>query len=84
MLYKATIQILVDVIDEAEACDCIAEAMRPLLREFSPDSAVVDWRYIADGAPIPDDGRGFEYAPQRVETSGYTTSQPTGESEIAK
>jgi hypothetical protein len=68
VLYKATIQILVDVIDEAEACDCIAETMRPLIREFLPDSAVVDWRYTADGAPIPDDGRGFEYAPQRGET----------------
>jgi len=84
MLYKATIQILVDVNDEPEACDCIAETMRPLLREFSRDSAIVDWRYDSDGEPIPDDGRGFEHAPQRVVTSGFTTSQPAGESEIAK
>lgn len=84
MLYEATIQILVDVNDETEACDCIAETMRPLLRKFSPRSGVIDWRYTADGAPTPDDGRGFEYAPQRVETSGFTTSQPAGESEIAK
>ncbi|TRL29003.1 hypothetical protein FM996_18190 [Methylosinus sporium] len=84
MLYKATIQILVDVNDEPDACDCIAETMRPLLREFSRDSVIVDWRYASDGAPTPDDGRGFEYAPQRVETSGFTTSHPAGESEIPK
>lgn len=33
--YKATIEILVDVGCEAEACDCISETMRPLLREFA-------------------------------------------------
>jgi len=59
--YKATIEILVDVEDEASACDCIAEAMRPLLREFTPSSSVIDWRYLAD-APQPHDGEGFEYA----------------------
>lgn len=59
----ATIEILVDTSDEADAADCIAEAMRPMLREFAPGSSVIDWRY-ADAASDPQshDGTGFEYA----------------------
>lgn len=84
MLYKATVQILVDVKDDTEACDCIAEMMRPLLREFSPGSDVIDWCYDSAGAPIPDDGRGFEYAPQRGETLSLAPSHSTKTSEVAK
>lgn len=60
--YKATIEVLMWVDGEAEACDCISETMRPLLREFAgPDSAVIDWRYAPGGDPAPDAGVGFEY-----------------------
>ncbi len=49
--------------DEAEACDYIAETLRELLREFSPGSPLIDWRYAgADGEPASHDGCGFEYA----------------------
>ncbi len=61
--YKATIDVLVDVADEAEACDCIAEALRPLLLRFMPGSSVIDWRYSdAASMPEPDTGADFEYA----------------------
>lgn len=62
-LFKATIELLLDVDREAGACDCIAETLRELLREFSPGSPLIDWRYAgADGEPAPHNGRGFEYA----------------------
>lgn len=61
--YKATIEILIWVDDEGEACDCISETMRPLLREFAgPESSVIDWRYAENGGPEPDSGVGFEYS----------------------
>lgn len=66
--YKATVEILLEVDSEGEACDAVAEAMRPLLREFTPadqpSSCWIDWRY-AEGHPIPvpDSGDGFEYLP---------------------
>lgn len=65
--FKATIEVLVDVEHEADACDCMAEAMRPLLQEFTPTSSVIDWRY-AEGhsVPEPDSGHGFEYANDTV------------------
>lgn len=44
-MYKATIEVLLDVANEAEAADCMAEALRPLLREFNEGSCIVDWRY---------------------------------------
>lgn len=65
--YKATIEVLVEVNSEAEACDAIAEAIRPILKMFSPPeaapSAWVDWRYANGHAiPEPHNGEGFEYA----------------------
>lgn len=61
--YKATIEVLVDVNDETEAADAISEAMRPLLREFTPISSVIDWKYANTNlVPSPDSGEGFEYA----------------------
>ncbi|MCO5066885.1 MAG: hypothetical protein M9924_21185 [Rhizobiaceae bacterium] len=61
--YMATIEILVDVDDDSEACDCIAETLRPQLREFSPGSPVIDWRYSSSAFhPTRHDGSGFEYA----------------------
>jgi hypothetical protein len=63
MYYKATIEILVDVETEAEACDCLSETLRPLLREFEPQSSVIDWRYHGSHSiPVPDTGKDFEYA----------------------
>lgn len=62
--YKVTIEVLVEVDQEVEACDAIAEGLRPILREFSNvvDSAWIDWRYASGGDPEPHDGEGFEYA----------------------
>jgi len=64
--FKATIEILVDVDDTNEACDCIAETLRPHLKEFSEtgyDTAVIDWRYAPNHSmPVEDSGEGFEYA----------------------
>jgi hypothetical protein len=61
-LFKATLELLVDVDCETEACDCIAETLREKLREFSPGSPLIDWRYAGvDGEPSPHDGHGFEY-----------------------
>ncbi len=65
MLFKATIEVLYEAGNEAEACDAIAEPMRGLLREFGGDAApFIDWRYAGpEGNPTPNDGEGFEYAP---------------------
>lgn len=63
MLVRATIEILFDADDATEACDAIAETMRPLLREFSGANApFIDWRYTPAGEPEPHDGAGFEYS----------------------
>ena len=49
---------------DAEACDAIAEAIRPMLQEFKPEfpSAWIDWRYARFGYPAEHSGEGFEYA----------------------
>lgn len=65
MLFKATIEILLDVETEAEACDALSEGLRPLLRNFAKrpeQTAFIDWRY-SDSAclPLEDDGAAFEY-----------------------
>lgn len=72
--YMATIEVLVDVDDDGEACDCIAETLRPLLREFSPGSPVIDWRYAASTFhPTLHDGSGFEYAMPQTELRDVDT-----------
>lgn len=67
---KATIEILINVDCEAEACDALSETLRPHLREFAgADSCVVDWRYASGGTASdwqPDSGEGFEYAEARA------------------
>lgn len=68
--FKATIDVLVEAASEAEACDCIAETLRPHLREFSPGSSLIDWRYAGrNGDPEPHDGSGFEYASEPERSS---------------
>jgi hypothetical protein len=42
---KATIDIYIAVDSESEACDAIAETMRPHLKRFEPDSCLLDWGY---------------------------------------
>lgn len=62
--FKATIDVLIEADNEAEASDAISEALRPMLKEFEPSSSWIDWRY-ADSTlahPLPDSGEGFEYA----------------------
>ena len=62
-LYKATIDVLVETDSEIEAADCIAEAMRPILRNFAPTSSVIDWKYATiSHYPKEDNGDGFEYS----------------------
>lgn len=58
--YKATIEILVEVEGYGEACDCLSEALRPILKNFEPNSSVIDWRYVV--GPEVDSGEGFEYS----------------------
>ena len=61
--YMARIEVLVMVSDESEACDAIAESLRPMLQEFQRGSSLIDWRYAdAGGYPALHDGSGFEYA----------------------
>jgi hypothetical protein len=64
--YKAVIEVLVNVEDEAEACDAISEALRPILRTFEPASCWIDWRYHNSNSvphgPFQHPPRGFEYA----------------------
>lgn len=65
-LFMATIELLIDVPSEAEACDAVSETLRPLLKEFAEnpaDTCFVDWRY-SDAHTIPTlhDGSGFEYS----------------------
>ncbi len=61
--HVATIEILVDVDDESEASDLIADTLREHLREFAPGSAIIDWRYQKPNVGWqPHDGDGFEYA----------------------
>lgn len=74
-LYKATIEILVDVDGEGEACDCIAESLRPLLREYDPQSSMIDWRYAGHGGPDPHTGDGFEYAATAAPGGSFSTPQ---------
>lgn len=67
--HKVTIEVLLDVGDDADAygnaCDAVSEAIRPMLREFSPRSSWIDWRYADnDPGPSPHDGNGFGYATQ--------------------
>lgn len=48
MPYMANISILMDVETEAEAMDCIAETMRPLMRNYATipaNTSIVDWMY---------------------------------------
>jgi hypothetical protein len=45
MAYIANIQLLLDVEDDASACDAVAETLREHLRKFAPDSCIVDWRW---------------------------------------
>lgn len=74
--YIATVQVLIAADSEWGACDAMAEAIRPMLREMQddgePQSSWIDWRYAAydpagcnlPGAtvPVPHSGAGFEYA----------------------
>jgi hypothetical protein len=52
-MFKATIEIFMDVENEGEACDAIAETLRPLLQEFSgPNSCFVDWQFLDRKVPV--------------------------------
>lgn len=64
-LYKATIEILLDVNNFSEACDALNESLRPMLKRFSDDAAstaFIDWRFSNNATFVKDSGEGFEYA----------------------
>lgn len=47
-IYKATVEIYVEVEDEVEVSDAIAESLRPHLPRYAEnpeDTCWVDWRY---------------------------------------
>lgn len=44
-IFKATIDVFMEVDGDGEACDCLAETMREHLRRYAPESSVIDWRY---------------------------------------
>ena len=45
MPYIATIEILIDVETDAEACDAIAETMRSQMKAEAPTSCLLDWQW---------------------------------------
>ena len=61
-LMIATIEVLVDASDDAEASDALSETMREHLRVFVPSSSIVDWRYSPQAFYWQlHDGAGFEH-----------------------
>jgi len=44
-IFKATIDIYLEASAEGEACDAVAETLRPLLKRYTPDSCILDWQY---------------------------------------
>jgi hypothetical protein len=52
MIFKATIEVFVDVESDAEAADAISETMREHLRRYAPLSCVVDWNYAPSSFPL--------------------------------
>ena len=58
MLLRATIEVLVDLPDEAQACDMMTEILSPPLKRYlGPLSDFLDWQYV-DGFK-PTDGQEF-------------------------
>ena len=47
MRLEAVIKIKVEAWDQAEALDAISEALRPLLRTYTPQSSIIDWLYVS-------------------------------------
>ena len=69
---KAQIEVLVDVEGEAEACDMLAEMLRPHMRYFNPESCFIDWHYGYRW--FEHDGDGFEAVEQeRLDAAGTFT-----------
>lgn len=72
MPYMATICILVDVEEEAQAMDAIAETMRPLMQDFNPVSCLRDWQWclgereLIRVEPIPEDFKMDDTWPSEV------------------
>ncbi|RWI46833.1 MAG: hypothetical protein EOQ93_29335 [Mesorhizobium sp.] len=64
MKYIATIEIILEADSQAEACDAIAETMRPLLKEFGGE-CFIDWGHVEPSSPreaTQEDAARFEYA----------------------
>ncbi|RUX60131.1 hypothetical protein [Mesorhizobium sp. M7A.F.Ca.CA.002.12.1.1] len=61
--YIITVEILLEADGEGEACDAIAETMRPLLKEFGGE-CFIDWGHLEPGSPrlaTEEDVARFEY-----------------------
>jgi hypothetical protein len=64
MFYKAVIEVLVEADTHGEACDAIAEALRPICRKHASASSFIDWQYHEGSNPVedPTNGEDFEWA----------------------
>lgn len=52
--FVATLRVLVEAADQAEACDLLNETFRPLLQEFCEnpaEAALVDWGFTTPDGP---------------------------------
>jgi len=48
VIYKAQVCLFIEVENDAEACDAVAEMLRDHIRRFAPESCLVDWRYSTE------------------------------------
>lgn len=64
-LFKATVELFVDVEDHSQACDAVAEMLRPLIRAWNEDSCLIDWQYPPNTPRLarPDEIEELEHAP---------------------
>jgi len=52
-IYKATVELFVDVDSEPEACDAISELLSCDLQVYiGPQSCFIDWRHVNCAPPV--------------------------------
>lgn len=49
--YLATIHVLIPAEDQGEACDAIAETMRPLSLLYG-NGSFIDWQHATEAGPV--------------------------------
>lgn len=50
-LHRAVVELLVDVEDEASACDLMTSVLSEHLRRYNPTSELLDWQYVFKWEP---------------------------------